>query len=79
MSEYYIGKDIAVRPKENNMSYKHPFFPIGLRLIGYKDMTIPAIYIFAVFGAAVLSLIGGVWALSGVFCVMVGRRVARVL
>lgn len=47
------------------MSYKHPFFPIGLRLTGYHEMTIPAIYIFMVFGLCVVSLVGGTWALSG--------------
>ncbi|KAI8106253.1 hypothetical protein M9435_000799 [Picochlorum sp. BPE23] len=47
------------------MSYKHPFFPIGLRLTGYHEMTIAAIYIFMVFGLCVVSLVGGTWALSG--------------
>lgn len=34
-------------------------------------MTIPAVYIFAVFGASVVALIGGVWFLSGLLCVCV--------
>lgn len=47
------------------MSYKHPFFPIGLRLVGYQEMTIPAVYIFLVFGASVGAMIAGIWMLSG--------------
>ena len=44
---------------------KHPFYPPNLLLKGYHEMTLPAQSIFMVFGAAVASLIGGVWTLSG--------------
>lgn len=43
----------------------HPFYPVGLRLEhAYTEMTVPAIYIFMVFGASVGALILGMWQLS---------------
>jgi cholestenol Delta-isomerase len=53
-------------------SNKHPFYPPSIPLKGYHEMTIPATYIFMFFGAAVASLIGFVWTLSG----GPGRRVS---